>query len=112
MKRRTLIHAALILTVILPAAARASDWIFDAAPYTNNPLTGQRVEQYQKKVVPKPLSYDKFFSPNGPGAYIPPYYYEQEGMWGGPWGYGYGMGGFGFATDSFAFPTYGGVYAF
>jgi hypothetical protein len=68
--------------------ADSSDWIFDEAPYTNSPKTGQRVWQYKTEKTPYRDPYSEFDSP-GPGFPFEfddydsfffgyPYYY---GMW-------------------------------
>ncbi len=95
----------------------AKDWIFDDGPYTVDPKTGKRVDQFQKKVIPTAVPYDEYFGPNGPGAWIPWGYYEENlgmgFMYGGYGGYGggYGYGGYGGYSFGSGYPSMGG-YAF
>jgi hypothetical protein len=100
--------AALFVVSLSLTGARADDWIFDNGPYTVNPETGARVEQYKKPKEPKPVPYDKFFSNDGPHPYIPWWYYEDEEGWPG---YGYGFGDVPYGNIPFSAP-FGGAPAF
>ena len=117
MKPHALLIATTITLVLGLAQAQAKDWIFDDGPYTVDPKTGKRVDQFQKKAVPMAIPYDEYFGPNGPGSWIPwGYYQENLGvgfLWGGYGGYGYGGEGYGYGAYGFGggYPAFGG-YAF
>ncbi len=124
------VRAILIATIVTlglgQSAQAAKDWIFDDGAYTVDPKTGKRVDQFQKKALSKQIPYNEYFGPNGPGAYIPYGYYEENfgvgfgfgGGYGGYGGYGYGGyggygGGYGYGGYGFGngYPAFGG-YAF
>ncbi|HEX4142355.1 MAG TPA: hypothetical protein VHY91_02300 [Pirellulales bacterium] len=115
MPLRAILIATIVTVGVGLSPLGAKDWIFDDGPFTVDPKTGKRVDQYQKKAVPTAVPYDQYFSPNGAGAYIPFGYYEENlgigfgyGGYGGYGGGGYGYGGYGFGS---AYPAFGG-YAF
>jgi hypothetical protein len=94
-----LLHALLLSS----ASASADDWIFDNGPYTRNPKTGERVDQY--KALPKidRIPFEKYFSEDGPHPFGMDY-------WLGDWGWGGGYGGYGLGYGGEMFPyTFGDV---
>jgi hypothetical protein len=103
---RALLFAAVVLAGNTPAVA-VNDWIFDYGPYSANPTTGHRVDQYKKAKVAKRIPYAKYFSDDGPAPYIPYQFYQDElgplnGFFGGGGYYGGGgfAGGYGISTGS------------
>ena len=119
---RAILIAAIITLGLGLTPTQGKDWIFDDGPYTVDPKTGKRVDQFQKKAISKAVPYSEYFGPNGPGAWIPWGYYEENlglGYGYGGWGYGggyAGYGGYGYgAYGSYGFgsgyPAFGG-YAF
>ena len=110
MSRRMLLTVAVLL-----GGARAglgADWIFDNGPYTRDPKTHQRVDQFRKPAKAERIPYDQYFSKDGPGTQLPYWYYEDQlflpgGEFFGPFGFGGYGGGFG---GGFGMPSlpYGG----
>jgi hypothetical protein len=98
---------------LLSNFACAADWIFDHGQYTNDKKTGKRVEQYKKAKTPTLVPYDKYFSKDGPGTYIPYSFYQEElGLTEGLYG-GFGSIGNGIAGGGNVVPgPYGGPVAF
>jgi hypothetical protein len=58
--------AGIAASLALAAAAHADDWIFDHSYYTNDPKTGQRVDQYQAIKPVRRIPLLEFFSVDGP----------------------------------------------
>ena len=69
--RHALVLAVAATIAIAASSARAQDWMFDKAPYTNDPKTGQRVEEYKAKPKVKRISAEKFYSIDGPHPFGP-----------------------------------------
>ncbi|HTU26610.1 MAG TPA: hypothetical protein VMF30_14480 [Pirellulales bacterium] len=120
--RAILIATIVTFTLGLSQSHAAKDWIFDDGPYTVDPKSGKRVDQFQKKAQSVQIPYEKYFGPNGPGAWIPWGYYEENFPIGVGFGFGYGgggyagygeAGGFGYGAYGFGsgYPAFGG-YAF
>jgi hypothetical protein len=86
---------ALLLT---GALAVADDWIFDQSEYSNNKVTGQRVDQYQKIKPVDRIPFSKYFSEDGPH----PFELYSSG-YGSGYGYGYGYGYGAFAGGMYPF---------
>lgn len=91
-----------LLLVVAPHTCVAVDWIFDNGPYTRNPKTGKRVDQYRKPAKANRIPYDDYFSKDGPGTELPYWYYQDQlylpggelfGPFGGYGGFGGGWGG-------------------
>jgi hypothetical protein len=95
-----------ILSLSGAESTLGSDWIFDSGPYTRNPKTGQRVDQFKALPHIDRIPFEKFFSEDGPHPF---------GMdwWMGDWGmggYGYGFGEEGFDWGGFGgFGAWGGL---
>ena len=119
MRIPTFLIATIVTLAVSGSPLAAKDWIFDDGPYTVDPKTGKRVDQFQKKVTPTAIPYDQYFAPNGPGSYVPWGYYQENlgmgflygGAMGGYEGEPIGYGGFGGAGFGSAYPAFGG-YAF
>lgn len=84
-----------LLLVVAPQTCLAIDWIFDNGPYTRNPKTGKRVDQYRKPAKANRIPYDDYFSKDGPGTELPYWYYEDQLYLPGGELFGAGFGGFG-----------------
>ena len=57
-----------------PAGHPASDWVFDVAPYTHDPKSGERVWQYSEGVTPRHDPNAIFDSPHSPYPFAPDLY--------------------------------------
>ena len=92
MCRYALIFVVIGSVIALTRGADGGDWIFDKSTYTNDPTSGQRVDQYQAVKPVYRIPYSKYFSPDGPHPYIPDSYYQYEGgLPGGAYASGYGF---------------------
>jgi hypothetical protein len=61
-----------------PAAARPiRHWIFAPGRYTNDPVTGKRVEQFKKIAPVERVPNDLYYAPSGDHPYGPDYDYNQ-----------------------------------
>jgi hypothetical protein len=107
-----------LLLFVVPQTCQAVDWIFDNGPYTRNPKTGKRVDQYRKPAKANRIPYDDYFSKDGPGTELPYWYYQDQlylpgGEFFGPFGFGgYGGGwGGGMALPSLPYGTMSFPYA-
>ena len=49
-----------LLLAVAPQTCLAIDWIFDNGPYTRNPKTGKRVDQYRKPAKANRIPYDEY----------------------------------------------------
>jgi len=110
MLRCYLLAFAVAATVVAGASsAPAQDWMFDKAPYSNDPKTGKRVDQYKAKPKVERISAEKFYSIDGPHPFGPfawesaPWQLlEGPGAYAGGYGYNGGFGSYG------SYGTYGG----
>jgi hypothetical protein len=101
---------AILMTTVLALSgadsALSGDWIFDSGPYTRNPKTGQRVDQFKALPHIDRIPFEKFFSEDGPHPFGMDWYLGDWGMG----GYGYGFGEEGFDFGGFGgFGAWGGL---
>ena len=90
-----------ILSLSGADSALSSDWIFDSGPYTRNPKTGQRVDQFKALPQIDRIPFEKFFSEDGPHPFGMDWYL-------GDWGFGGYGGGFGYGNMGFDWGGFGG----
>jgi hypothetical protein len=118
MLHRHCLALAIATTVVAAySSAGAQDWMFDKAPYTNNPKTGQRVEEYKAKPKVDRISAEKFYSINGPHPFGPEAWesapwqlLEGPEPYAGGYGYNGSFGSYGSYGTYGGFGGYGGGF--